>query len=98
MASSREYLSSFLHIKLIRSSINCQSNFLRYDQVRKLMGSTLECESQPGAVSTEPRALAFMDGTPFDNQQELTYRKTAGPYKTFAGTRSRAETDLDSWV
>jgi formamidopyrimidine-DNA glycosylase len=26
--------------------------------------STLECEPQPGSVSDEPRALAFMDGKP----------------------------------
>jgi hypothetical protein len=28
-----------------------------------LITSTLECEPQPGSVSDEPRALAFMDGT-----------------------------------
>jgi hypothetical protein len=48
---------------LTRSSINCQSNPSIIIKCKHSSGSTLECESQPGAVSTEPRALAFMDGT-----------------------------------
>jgi hypothetical protein len=59
----RVSISRLCFIRLTRSSINCQSNSLIHNQVQALKDSTLECESQPGAVSTEPRALAFMDGT-----------------------------------